>query len=126
MKKLTWLGFSTFFAAFCAGAAPSNDNFADAWVLASYISTTNGTTVGATKEAGEPNHAGNSGGHSVWFRWSPPFSGIVTFNTFGSSFDTLLAVHVSGQCRPAAILPPDLALSLLSSSNRQSERSPLR
>ena len=95
MNKLTGLGLFTFLAAICAGAAPANDNFADAWSLASYISTTNGTTVGATKEAGEPNHAGNAGGHSLWYRWTPPFSGIVTFNTFGSSFDTLLAVYTN-------------------------------
>ena len=95
MKALTQFGFVTFFAAVCASAAPANDNFTNAWQLASYISSTNGTSVGATKEPGEPNHAGNAGGSSVWYRWSPPFSGIVTFNTFGSSFDTVMAVYTN-------------------------------
>ena len=47
----------------------------------------------ATKEAGEPNHAGNVGGASVWFNWTAPRRGRVNINTFGSNFDTLLAVY---------------------------------
>jgi hypothetical protein len=49
-----------------------------------------GSNVGATKEAGEPNHAGKTGGKSVWLDWTPPVGGIATFSTRGSSFDTLL------------------------------------
>ena len=51
-----------------------------------------GTNVGATKETGEPDHAGNVGGASVWCRWVAPADGTVTFDTFGSNYDTLLAV----------------------------------
>src|SRR5204863_9923489 len=57
----------------------------------------NGSVTGssreATKETGEPNHAGNSGGHSIWYCWTAPDSGSVTFDTIGSNFDTLLAVY---------------------------------
>ena len=53
----------------------------------------NGSNVGATKEAGEPAHAGRAGGKSVWFTWMPVESGIATFDTVGSAFDTLLAVY---------------------------------
>src|SRR5262249_28825938 len=49
--------------------------------------------MGATKESGEPNHAGNSGGKSVWWTWMAPASGQVTIDTQGSTFDTLLAVY---------------------------------
>jgi hypothetical protein len=31
------------------------------------------TNVGASKEAGEPNHAGNAGGRSVWFKFQTSF-----------------------------------------------------
>ncbi|MBI5384444.1 MAG: hypothetical protein HZA90_07120 [Verrucomicrobia bacterium] len=71
----------------------ANDNFATATAFASLSGTTSGTTLGATKEIVEPNHHGNTGGSSVWFRWTAPLSGTVTFNTFGSGFDTLLAVY---------------------------------
>lgn len=51
-------------------AAP-NDNFADAQGLSSLHTTFTWATsnVGASKEPGEPNHAGNAGGKSVWFKW---------------------------------------------------------
>jgi len=47
----------------------------------------------ATKEPGEPNHAGDVGGHSLWYSWTATSSNPVTFDTIGSSFDTLLAVY---------------------------------
>src|SRR5204862_263023 len=36
--------------------------------------------------------AGNSGGASVWWRWTSPYTGSATVTTAGSSFDTLLGV----------------------------------
>ncbi len=51
----------------------SNDNFTSASTLpgsSGRLFTT--TNVGASKEFGEPNHAGNSGGKSVWFKWTAP------------------------------------------------------
>jgi hypothetical protein len=81
-------------AALTASAAPANDNFANATTIAGVSGTMSGSTVGANKEAGEPNHAGNTGGASVWFRWVAPANGTVTFNTAGSAFDTLLGVYI--------------------------------
>jgi len=43
-------------------------------------------------------HAGEVGGHSVWFRWTAPASGPVDFNTVGSDFNTTLAVYNRQQC----------------------------
>jgi hypothetical protein len=76
-----------------APTTSSNDNFVNAAALAGATGSTTGTTVGMTKETGEPNHAGNSGGHSIWFTWVAPGAGSVTINTTGSAFDTLLAVY---------------------------------
>jgi subtilisin len=69
----------------------ANDNFATARELTG--SATNGSNQGATKEPGEPNHAGDDGGKSVWYRWTPQTSGTTTIDTAGSSFDTLLGVY---------------------------------
>src|ERR1035437_946487 len=77
-----------------SAAAQVNDNFASATVITGVSGATSGSTVGATKEPGEPNHAGNAGGASVWFNWVAPANGTVTFNTEGSSFDTLLGVYI--------------------------------
>jgi len=71
----------------------SNDNFDHALVLAPGGGRTLGSSVGATKEPGEPAHAGNNGGQSVWFSWQSPSASTVMVDTIGSSFDTLLAVY---------------------------------
>ena len=68
----------------------ANDNFANRIAITSTVTT--GSNVGASKEAGEPNHV-SSGGKSVWWTWTAPSSATVTINTAGSSFDTLLAVY---------------------------------
>ena len=72
---------------------PPNDNFSAAITISGSEGTTNGTNVRATKESGEPNHAGNVGGASVWYNWTAPSSGTVDIDTIGSSFDTLLGVY---------------------------------
>ena len=76
-----------------APASTSNDAFAAAHAIGGISGTVNASTVGMTKETGEPNHAGNAGGHSIWYAWTAPSAGTVTFDTVGSNFDTLLAVY---------------------------------
>ena len=49
--------------------------------------------MNATKETGEPNHGGNVGGKSVWWKWTAPASGEVTLSTSGSAFSTLIGVY---------------------------------
>lgn len=77
-------------------AAPANDMFGSPQVISNAQGSTTGTNIGATKEPGEPNHAGNPGGASVWYIWEAPFAGTVTISTFGSNFDTLLGVYTGG------------------------------
>src|SRR5688572_1267943 len=72
---------------------PANDNFIAAEVLTGDTATTSGTTLEATKETAEPNHAWYAGGASIWYRWTAPSDGVATIDTFGSSFDTLLGVY---------------------------------
>jgi hypothetical protein len=78
---------------FTALAAPANDNLAAAQTLAGSIGSATGSNQGATKEANEPDHAGNPGGKSVWYRWTAPSAGTFAFDTAGSTFDTILAVY---------------------------------
>lgn len=53
--------------------APVNDDFADAIVLSGEKGRMHSATnVGATKELGEPNHHGNPGGKSIWYKWTAP------------------------------------------------------
>lgn len=96
---------------------PLNDNFANAQLISGNAGVAHGTNIGATKEAGEPNHAGNPGGMSVWFRWVAPNSGVAEFDTgnslaqldtLGSNFDTTMGVYPGSQVN---------ALTLVGSNN---------
>lgn len=74
-------------------AAPSNDAFATPTLLAAAGGTLATSSAEATKEAGEPNHAGDAGGASIWFSWTPGFTGTASVDTSGSDFDTLLGAY---------------------------------
>ena len=74
------------------GAAPANDRFSNRIVIPGTNTTVMGSNAAATKESGEPNHAGNLGGSSVWWAWTAPANGEVRLTTDGSDFDTLLGV----------------------------------
>lgn len=82
--------------ALLAAARPRNDAFGAATALSGLSGRVGGQTLLATKEAGEPNHAGAAGGRSVWWKWMAPAAGQMTLDTHGSNFDTLLAVYVGG------------------------------
>ncbi|MCY2987020.1 MAG: PA14 domain-containing protein, partial [Planctomycetota bacterium] len=72
---------------------PGNNNFANRSTIIGATATATGTNVGATKESGEPNHAGITGGKSVWWTWTAPSTGSVQIDTIGSNFDTILGVY---------------------------------
>jgi hypothetical protein len=80
-------------SATAAAAAPANDSFSAAELLTGRTATASGNNDDATKEAGEPDHAGDSGGASTWYAWTAPASGRATLSTCASEFDTLLAVY---------------------------------
>jgi len=78
--------------------APPNDNFANRVAISGSTGSTTGTNVDATSEAGEPWHEEptalvNPGTASVWWTWTAPGTGPVSFSTYGSDFDTILAVY---------------------------------
>lgn len=61
-------------SALSSGAcAQSNDAFADAIDLP-LATVLNGSNAGATKESGEPDHGGDDGGGSVWWKFTAPVS----------------------------------------------------
>src|SRR5262245_15892678 len=76
-------------------AAPLNNNFNSSLTLLPQFltNTVRANNQNADKEPLEPSHAGNLGGASVWWNWTAPVSANATFDTVGSSIDTLLAVY---------------------------------
>jgi len=89
---------------------PPNDNFANAQVLSGCSGSVNGTNVGATKETGEPNHLSTTndptggGSRSIWYSWQAPSSGNVTFDTSGSSFDTVMGIYTGSAVNSLTVI----------------------
>jgi PKD domain/Bacterial Ig domain/Carboxypeptidase regulatory-like domain len=76
---------------------PANDNFGNPQTLPAWLPASSyGSTIAATKEAGEPDHAGDPGGASVWYSWTPTSSGRAFLSAClyaGSEHGALLAVY---------------------------------
>jgi Trypsin len=70
-----------------------NNQFANRQTIAGALATVTGTNAGATKEAGEPNVLGLSGGKSVWWTWTAPVTGTTYVSTSGSNYDTTLGIY---------------------------------
>src|SRR5258706_8000585 len=60
---------------------PPNDQFTNRTALVGTNLTVTGWNTNASKEIGEPNHAGNLGGQSVLWTWTAPSNSDVTINT---------------------------------------------
>lgn len=77
-------------------SAPANDLFANATnvtIPASNTLTLTGSSLNAGKETGEPNHASEDGGASIWWKWTATGTGTLEVKTAGTPFDTLLAAY---------------------------------
>jgi len=72
---------------------PTNDNFTSAIELKELGGRVNAINGRATREPGEPFHAGNEGGHSIWYSFRAPVNGTLFLTTTNSDFDTLLALY---------------------------------
>lgn len=93
-----WTTYGSIGAYSLSGTFPSNvgfaDNFADAASLPSNTSFNfQASSSSATRETGEPAHAGQTATKSLWWKWVATGNGRVQVNTKGSSFDTVLAVY---------------------------------
>ncbi|NCA81889.1 MAG: carboxypeptidase regulatory-like domain-containing protein, partial [Opitutae bacterium] len=77
-----------------AWAAPPNDSFSNPTIVSGFPATATGSNVDASLQVNEslPDAWDGDGEASVWFGWTAPASGSVRIDTFGSDFDTMLAV----------------------------------
>lgn len=88
---------------FTMQAPPPNDDFGNAERIDWASGTILGSTVAATAEPGEPAIASHPLGHSVWFLWSPPFSGQATVALAPGIVETDFAIY-SGTNLPGLAL----------------------
>jgi Calx-beta domain len=84
-------------ACLCATSALASDNFPGTTI--SGTGTLQGNNVGATSETGEPLSLGGGALNTLWYSWTAPTSGTVSFGTCnptGSSltdFDTTIGIY---------------------------------
>jgi sugar lactone lactonase YvrE len=98
--------------------APVNDLFLNRISLSGVTFSTNFSSLGATKELGEPNHAGDAGGRSLWWTWTAPIDGMVILNTTNSTFPTLVAVYTGNSL--SNLTPIASSAATVGSSNQVS------
>ncbi|HEY1663605.1 MAG TPA: immunoglobulin domain-containing protein [Verrucomicrobiae bacterium] len=72
---------------------PVGDLFEDRGTIYGTNGTGYADNFSSTDEAGTPSNDNIPGGSMVWVEWTAPFSGVVTFTTAGSDFDTTLGVY---------------------------------
>jgi len=75
----------------------ANDHFAYATGLNGVAGAVVSDNREATREPGEPKHAGNDGGHSLWWKWTAPADGSLLLSTDGSKLDTLLGMYTGSR-----------------------------
>jgi hypothetical protein len=86
----------------------SGDEFVTAQPIYGTSARIDASNVSYTKETGEPNHAGNPGGKSIWWVWTAPVTGPVTFSTAGSAFTTLLAAYTGSSVSNLTLVASDI------------------
>ena len=73
---------------------PHNDFFHLAQPLEGESGRVEGNSDGSTGEGFEPRHSGNQVRHSIWYRFTAPRSGTVTFDTCDTPIYSSLRVYV--------------------------------
>jgi hypothetical protein len=81
---LAAIAAALFLPSFAQAAPPPNDAFVAAETLSGSSGTVYGTTVDATTEAGEP--ASMPRNHSIWYAWTAPGYGTLSFSTGGTTY----------------------------------------
>jgi hypothetical protein len=73
---------------------PANDTFSARSQITGLDFFARTNTLLATRDLGEPGHAGQIGGHSIWWSWTAPSDGVVTLLVTNTAIEQpLLAVY---------------------------------
>ena len=75
---------------------PPNDSWTTPVHLATASGSVPGNSAAATADGSEPAVPDGLGGASVWFTYTAASSGVLSLDTAGSSFDTVLGVYTHG------------------------------
>jgi len=90
---------------------PGNDSFVNAYTVSSVQGSTNGTTLRATRESGEPYHAGVTNSPSVWYKWVAPSNGAITLDVSGNTAQMILALYTGSSVGSLTLVTNSSAFS---------------
>jgi len=79
-----------------AQGTPANDDFSSATIISALPFTDTADTTGATSASDDPAGCGTNNG-SVWYALTPSQNEVITANSFGSSYDTVLSVFTGAR-----------------------------
>lgn len=100
------------------GIIPSNDAFANAAALTGRSTLVNANNAQASREPGEPLILGNSGGRSLWYKWTAPASGSFQVSLASEDLDPLLAVYTGADVSHLTLISSGEALAADSDSTQ--------
>ena len=102
---------------------PPNDDFANRLSLGGTTVDFTTSLINATKEPGEPDHAGQPGGWSGWWTWTAPESGPMTIAELSGMASVILAVYtgdsVSNLSVVGAVVGPRLSFAATTGTTYQ-------
>ncbi|MEA2163628.1 MAG: hypothetical protein QOK37_1755 [Thermoanaerobaculia bacterium] len=99
MKEMLDIGWPP-----AVAAGPANDSCSTAIVASGASFTDSQTASAATATGSDPIACAGNGGASVWYRYTAPSSGIVTVDTIGSNYNTVLSSW-TGSCGAFVAVP---------------------
>lgn len=82
------------YLSYSAVGSSGGDAFAACGTLNGFSDSSSASNAFATRESGEPMHAGEPGGKSVWWCWTAPGNGLVSITTEQSTIPTLVGVYI--------------------------------
>jgi hypothetical protein len=101
---------------------PVNDNFSNRLSISGLTNTASGYNLGATRETGEPSHAGFGGSRSVWWTWVAPRSGSFRLHASSQGISSLLlGVYTGGAVNALTTIASDQSYGTFSNSLYYSE-----
>lgn len=89
---------------------PPNDNFDHVQEIFGTFGSIEGTTLGATREAGEPVIPGTAGGPSAWYKWTAPTSGWQRFEITSPYFNAAIGVYTGTALNALTLVTSDKEL----------------
>src|SRR5262249_55183459 len=99
------------------GTTPANDSFAAPVILSGQSTHLTATNAHCSRETGEPQIDGFTGGTSLWYQWTAPRTGRFQVSAVSTDFDPLLAVYTGTALNALTLADPALNASANTKSN---------